>query len=481
MGRHFTAVVAGMGPAGMAAAVELSACGVQTAIIDEAALPGGQVYRQAPAEFSHADGHDHGPRQRIGRRLLAEFAGERPRLTGFERTAVWGAFQPFSLSLRRNGCLEEISFERLVICEGALERTVPFPGWSLPGVFSLGGLQRMLKNQGMLPGRRIMLAGSGPLLLAVAAEAVRAGGSLAAVCEALKGLRLGPLFPELLRQPGLLRESLFYLGGLLPQVAALRWGWAVISARGDGRVQEATIARLDQDWRPVPGTEKTLTVDALGVGFGFLPRNRLTRLCGCRIIYDPVARCFRPVIDDHQRTSRPEIYAAGDGAGISGADMSEIQGRLAGLHAARSLGRMGEDRFQELARPLLRKKKRLQRYAEILGRLFTPRDGIFQLMDADTVVCRCEGVTAGRLWEQIEAGCTSLIELKPDRLALGPCQGRVCESTVAEMLRLKGIPPEGIRPLGLRPPLSPLTLAELEDFSNSAAAKSYDSLLALDA
>lgn len=459
----FQAVVVGMGPAGMAAAIELAAQGVHTAIIDQANLPGGQIYRQPPASFQVAARGRQTLRKQIGAGLLADFNSLSGRITLFPSASVWGSFGPNQISLLQGDKLMELIFEVLIICEGASERVIPFPGWTLPGVMTAGGLQKMIKHQGLLPGKQILIAGSGPLLLAAGAAVLGAGGRVAGLCEASSAARMLPMLPELGRQPGLFGESWTYLSALMRGRTLLKTGWTVMAARGGQRVREVDICRVDSSWNPIPSSRCTLEVDAVALGFGFQAQTRLSRLMGCRTVYDMPTRAFRPETDLFQRTSRPEVYVAGDGAGIGGATMAEIQGHLAGLHASLSLKQIDNGKFAALSAPWLKKKRRTDPYVKRLDEIFTPRDGIYRLMDPDTVVCRCEGVTAGHIWRAIDEGCHSLTSLKPSRVAMGPCQGRGCESVAAEMLRLKGVDPANMEALGLRPPLSPIPASIFEN------------------
>ena len=465
MDSEYQAIVLGMGPAGMAAAMELVRNGIKTAIIDQAQSPGGQVYRQSPREFSGAFKTTSNPRKLVGKALIREFNRIEGGLGVIGDATVWGAFDPGRLSLLHKGELFDLGFQKLIVCEGARERAIPFPGWTLPGVFSVGGLQKMITNQGLVPGKRVLIAGSGPLLMAAGATLIKAGGKAAGIYEAASISDMMPLMPQLFRQKGLIKETLFYMSALLSGRTPVRSGWVVTRAHGDGRVREATVCRVDRDWRPVAGTERTIEVDAVAVGYGFQAMCRLVRLFGCGLEYDPVAHALKPVTDKFQLTSRPGVYAAGDGAGIGGASMAEIQGRIAGLHAAYALDGINRDGFEGSVRPWMERRQKLGAYARVLDRVFTPKDGIYAVMDRDTIVCRCEGVSAGKIWDRIDEGSRNLLKLKPSRLAMGPCQGRGCESIALEMLRLRGVDPEQTDSLGFRPPLNPLPISILEDYA----------------
>jgi len=458
MKQIFQAVVIGLGPAGMAAAIELARAGVKTAVIDEDPAPGGQVYRQPPSDFQPSDYAAPGPRKSAGSEMIQRFNQIKPQLTILDQAQVWGVSDPSGLSLIHRGRPLELGFEKLVICEGARERILPFPGWTLPGVMTAGGIQKMLSHQRLLPGRRVLLSGSGPLQISVAAALARAGAKIVGLCEAVTAKAGWWLIPALLGQGINIREALSYLAVLRRHSVPIRRPLAIISAGGGHRLETATIARLDREWRPIPGTEQTIEVDLVGLGYGFQPSARLTRLFGCRHVYDLQQCSLLPETDRMMRTSRRNIYAAGDCTGIGGADLSAIEGQLAGLDLAGSLGRLSPDDLAPRVNKARKARQKAQRYASSLNSIFYPRPGYFSVIDRQTVICRCEGVTAGRLWDEVAQGRQSLVELKPSRIAMGSCQGRICESIVTELLRLKGVDADQIGHLHLRPPISPIAI-----------------------
>ena len=458
----FEAVVVGAGPAGMAAALELSKHGVYTAVVDDADAPGGQVYRHIPAAFKAASAKRMTYRQRTGRRLTQAFLDPNEKLTFFAQSSVWGSFEPHSLHVLHNDRILELAYQKLIICEGANERVIPFPGWTLPGVMSIGGMQKLLRHQRLIPGKRILLAGSGQLLIAAAAELIQSGAQMAGILEAAKLMETTPLVSEMFRQKGMLGESIVHLIPLLKNPKLFQQRSCIVEAYGKDRVEAVTISKLDDDGRPVAATNKVVKTDAVGIGFGFKPGARLSRLCGCKHYFDSKKGGFVPLADAYQAADKANIYIAGDAAGIGGATMAEIQGRIAGLHAAYALGRIPKHRLGPLIQPLLKGKDSVARYSGKLEQIYTPRDALYQTITPDTIICRCEGVTAGEIWQQMENGRLDLTSLKPARLGMGPCQGRGCESIAAELLRLKGVDPHMIEPLELRPPLIPMPISVFE-------------------
>jgi Pyridine nucleotide-disulphide oxidoreductase len=458
MTRRFQAVVVGMGPAGLAAAIELGRAEVSTALIDQASSPGGQVYRQPPSEFHLPTGLAR-LRHQIGKSLVKEVEQSCPSLRRLQGSVVWGAFGPGALSVQHGGSNFEVGYERLIICEGAQERVIPCPGWTLPGVFSIGGLQKMISTQGIVPQGRVLLVGSGPLLVGTGALLARAGAHLAGWYEAVPFVKWASLCVGMLRWPRLISESFSYLQELLLRGVKLQFGWGLKSLSGDERVRQAILVRLDGMGAPIPGSEKSVTVDVVGIGFGLQPSVRLARLVGCRTEYDRKRRCFTPITDYWGQSSQSGIYLAGDGAGVGGADWSEIQGRLAGLHAAWSLNRTGCGQIDEFSHEWTHTKRKIEAYIVKYHKVFTPQDGHYRTTTPETVVCRCEGVSAGELVKRMRLGERDLTALKPTRLGMGPCQGRGCEGIAAELLRLNGVPCESLRPLNLRPPLVPMPLS----------------------
>jgi NADPH-dependent 2,4-dienoyl-CoA reductase/sulfur reductase-like enzyme len=458
MMHRYEAVIVGMGPAGLAAAAELVRAGVRTALIDQAPSPGGQVYRQPPAGFHLSPGLARSRHQR-GKALLRELGQSGSLLTLLQGSIAWGAFAHSRLSLHLNGRQLEIGYDRLLICEGAQERVVPCPGWTLPGVFTLGGLQKTIVSQGIAPRGRVLLAGSGPLMMGTGAALTDAGVRLVGWYEAVPMVNWLSLAMGMLRWPRLIPESLSYLRALLVGGVRPHFSWGLKALFGDARVWEATLVRLDGSGEPMPGSEKSLPVDVVGIGFGLQPSIRLSRLIGCQAEYDPVRRCFIPTTDYWGQSSLPGVYLAGDGAGVGGADWSEVQGRLAGLHAAWSLNHTDCKQLDEFCHGWARAKRKIEAYLVQFHKIFTPLDGHYRAITPETVICRCEGVTAGELSARMKLGERDLTALKPTRLGMGPCQGRGCEAIAAELLRLDGVAPETLKPLNLRPPLIPMPLS----------------------
>jgi NADPH-dependent 2,4-dienoyl-CoA reductase/sulfur reductase-like enzyme len=461
---HVELAVIGAGPAGLAAAIAAAEAGVAVALIDGRSRPGGQYFSQPPPEFSPP--LDDSRRQEAST-VLAQLAAS-PVRTIFD-TLVWGAFPEadggWLLTLYGPGAPRQLRAGMLVLATGAYDRPIPFPGWTLPGVMTAGAAQLLLKSQRVLPGRRFLLSGTGPLQLAVAAQLVQAGAEVAAVLEgAAVSVGRGLKYLGVMRyQSARLREGLGYGATLRLAGVPLHRGWAVTAVRGKRAVQAAVITRLDAQWRPIRGTEEILAVDTVLLGYGFTPNTQLSRLLGCEHQFRPEQGGYVPRRTAEFETSCPGVFAVGDGAGIGGAALARLEGRVAGLAVARRLGRWrGSAAVHEQA--ALAKE---QRFARMLGEMFTPGPGLYTLADDRTLICRCEEVPLAEIRTAVREGATTVTEVKGcTRAGMGNCQGRICGELVARAIasELGQTTPEQVEAAGMlsvRPPLVPLPLSVL--------------------
>ena len=468
MTEKFEVLVIGLGPAGMSAAIKLTEQGAQVAVVDENPEQGGQIYRQPPAEFVIEDDSFLGVRYQVGQEIIQQFNQLKNKMTIFNETVAWGFFDGTTIGVERKGEIKLIEFDKLILCEGAKERSMPFPGWTLPGIMTAGGLQRMVKTQRVLPAKRFLLSGASPLQISVAASLVKGGAEIVALCEAATIKDSLKMVPQLIRQKGMVKEAASYLVPVLKNRVPLMSPYSVISAAGDDRVREATVARLDKNWAPIAGTEKTFEVDMISLGYGFLPVNRLSRLCGCAHNYDPVRKSWNPTVDTYMQTSVENIYTAGDLSGVDGADLAEVEGGIAGTHAAAELGKMSLEERDHRLLPLFQLRDKKVSYSKVLNQTYSLRPGIFSILEGDTVICRCERVTAKEIFAAIDEGARNINDIKQrTRVCMGHCQGRTCESVVTELMLQKGIPIEEVGHMTIRPPITPLPISVFEKYARS--------------
>jgi thioredoxin reductase/bacterioferritin-associated ferredoxin len=463
-------VILGAGPGGLAAAIEASRAGASVTLLDENPKPGGQIFRQFHEGFLVTDpgtlGHDY----TRGLKLLKEFNSLRDRVALLDGALVWGIFNGNELAFCRGENSYSVRCKKLIIAAGAYDRPVPFPGWTLPGVFTAGGSQTIVKTQRVLPGEKFLLAGTGPLQLALANQIVDAGGRVEAIVEAGHVENWFKLAASALGQWQLLSDALRYLWGIHKTRIPLWRNHIIVEARGDGQVEEAVVAEVDGDWRPKGGTRKTLKVDTICVGYGCVPSVELTRLAGCEHRYEPLLGGWIPVRDHNMETSVPGIYAVGDCTGVAGSLVAIEEGRIAGISAVRSLGHLSAAEAKKTVEPSRRRLGGLRRLRGVLDKVSAPRPGLFELANDDTIVCRCEEITLGQIKEALAEGATGMREVKRmTRTGMGPCQGRMCGPAIQEMIaREKDLLPESVSHLNPRPPVKPIPLKALAEHQEMA-------------
>jgi len=454
--------IIGAGPAGICAAIEAAKANVPVTVIDENTRPGGQIYRRLADTFV-TDENRLGKDYIQGTKLIRELEYYSQKIELIEDVPVWGIFADREIAFIHQDKSEELRPQKLILAEGAYDRPMPFPGWTLPGVFTTGGAQRMVKTERVLPGKRILLAGTGPLQLVLANQLLQAGAEVVSVLEAASVMAVGKCLPGFWGQWELLGDGLHYLWQLWRGRIPYLMSHAIIQARGEEEVKEAVYARVDKDGKPIPGTEKTVEVDTICLGYGLIPSARLSRLCGCEHKYDSCLRAWVPSHDENMETTLPGVFVAGDGAGIGGALMAMEEGRLAAIQACQQLGHITQEEAQHRRTPIFKKLRGLRRFESALNEAFSIRRGLFTQITDDTVICRCEEVTAGEIRQIIANGATSINDIKRlTRAGMGDCQGRMCESTIAEMISMETKQPvEEMGWFSPRPPVKPIPLGIL--------------------
>jgi NADPH-dependent 2,4-dienoyl-CoA reductase/sulfur reductase-like enzyme len=509
--------VVGAGPAGMAAARAAADLGAQVVLIDAGRSMGGQIYRQ-PATAGAAAVTPVGPKMPQRLRQLEGQAGVR-HLPG---VVVWQAIRGAGGELQGSGAhggfggggadgrggaqgefqlwltpaggggaagsdgaagssvatgtgVDGVMVTAVVVATGANEVVVPFPGWELPGVSTVGAAQALLKGQGVTAGRRVLVAGSGPLLLPAAAGLAEAGVRVVGVLEAnpvtvgtLTAAARAALFTRKAR------EAAGYARIFGRHRVPVKAGYAVVAAHGEGRVTEATVSRVDRDWRPVPGTGRRLAVDAVHASFGFSPALELPRALGCADRPQPGRPVAAVWCDDDQATSVPGVFAAGEATGVAGADVAELEGYLAGWASARYVAKSRPATFHrgkglragggELDLSRLRAAlTRARRFARGLDGLYPWRSGWLDWPEADTIACRCEEVPWAAIGAAVAAGARDVRAVKGvTRCGMGYCQGRMCGPAVQQAVAAatgRGLAAVG--DLSSRPVLTPVPLGTI--------------------
>ncbi|OLB75894.1 MAG: hypothetical protein AUI14_20040 [Actinobacteria bacterium 13_2_20CM_2_71_6] len=463
--REWPLVVVGGGPAGIAAATEAARAGLRCLLIDEAPTLGGQIYRQPPREFTVPDRRRLGRDQRRGDRLRAEFAGVADRVEVRSGTCVLDIADGRQLVCTSpDSGTARFAADQLVLATGAYDRSVPFPGWTLPGVITAGGAQTLMKAMRVRPGDRALVTGTGPLLLVVAGQLHHAGVRVVAVLEAGGSAFTAGTLARAWRQWGLLGDGARYRLDLARARIPVRYHHSVFAAHGDGELDSVTYGPVAAtDWRPIRERQRRVDVDLLVVGYGFVPGTELCELAGCRTEYRHRLGGWVPVRDPLMRTTARGVFAAGDGAGVAGALVAVEEGRIAGITAAEQAGAISPAEAARRRGPSVRRLQALTGVREALDTISYPRPGLSDLSTDPTILCRCEEVTRAEVGAAIAEGARNLPAVKLfTRLGMGPCQGRTCGPSTAELLcAATGCTPPDAGRINPRPPVKPVTLGTL--------------------
>lgn len=409
MKSHYDILIVGAGPAGMAAALAAAPSGASVAILDDNPVPGGQIWRDGPQAQLPA-------MARQQRQALADAANI--ELCNGVRVIAAPGDKRLLLEDAQQGHL--VSYDKLILCTGARELLLPFPGWTLPGVTGAGGLQALIKGGMPVTTQRLVIAGSGPLLLASAATAKRAGAHLLRIAEQAPLTALAGFVARLPRWPGKALQAITLSD------AHYRSSTQVLAALGTERLE---AVRLSQN-----GKVSEIACDRLACGFGLIPNTELGQVLGCAL----AERSLR--VDSYQATSLADHFAAGECTGFGGSELALVEGSIAGYTAIGDLGR-AKARFAE--------RQRWQAFAELLGQTFRLNERLKTLAAPDTLVCRCEDVPYSAM-----ASHGSWVEAKLEsRCGMGACQGRICGAASDFLF--------GWQPPKPRQPISPARIGTL--------------------
>jgi len=453
---HYDVAIVGAGPAGLAAARVCADAGLSTVLFDEQPAPGGQIYRSitaTPFKRGTILGDDYWR----GAALVAAMQASGARYVA--NASVWSLTREREIGIATGGGVQLLRANRVILCTGAIERPFPIPGWTLPGVMTAGAAQILLKTSALVPQGRIVLAGCGPLLWLLAWQYLNAGRRIDALLDTTPIENRKAVLPHL---AAFLFSPYFFKG--LDLLRAVRSQVNVVSgvtelhATGRGKVEEVV-------YRCGARAEHRSQVDTLLLHQGVVPNVNLALSASIEHRWDDAQLCFLPTLSSDGETSVEGIAIAGDGAGIAGAQSAEQRGVLAGIAAVRSLKSAAAVAGELRARAQV---ARYQRGRKFLDVLYRPAKQ-FRIPRGDTVVCRCEEVSAQQIAETIALGCPGPNQMKAFlRCGMGPCQGRFCGLTVTEMMaEERGLTPQEIGYYRVRPPVKPISVAEMASLPKS--------------
>ncbi len=405
--------IVGAGAAGLAAALEATRYGAEVLVIDENARAGGQLFKQIHKFFGS---QLHRAKERgmdIGRRLLeeAQEAGAEILLN----TSVLGFYEPNSLALLRNDRVEELHAKRIILATGANEKAIAFPGWTLPGVMGAGAAQTMMNLYGVLPGRNILMIGSGNIGLIVSYQLLQAGAEVKAIVEAKPQIGGYGVHASKVRRAGV----------------PIYVSHTIKEAKGGDEVEGAIIIALDDKGNHIPTSERELEIDTICLAVGLSPQVDLARMAGCEFIYIPELGGHIPIHDRNMETTSSGVYVAGDVAGIEEASTAMEEGRLAGISAATSLGYISSEESERLKGDILNRLEDLRAgpFGEVRRRVKRRISGIDEEIDIEgdlksSSTLRTTGVLSPQDLSQAE-GVPSIARLKRTAVAVLECIERI--------------------------------------------------------
>lgn len=456
MKNTYDLIVIGAGPAGLAAALEAVQYDLSVVVLDDQAGPGGQIFRaieRIPA---------------VDRRLMekaylrGKVLAERFRDSTAEYlpgASVWQLEPDRIVSCSVNGSSRQIKGKTILIATGAMERPVPIPGWTLPGVMGAAAADVILKSSNMVPAGRIVLAGSGPFLYLVAGRLAAAGSNIEAILDTMPRANYLDAIPYLPR-------ALFAWESLLKGLVMFWKVWRFkipvyrnakeIQARGRDHVESVLVES--------GGRLREIQIDGLLLHEGVIPNTQLTRQIECEHEWDPIQYYWKPVTDAWGFCRVEGVAVAGDTAGIGGAEAAEMAGSLVALEAARRAGAISKTARDLAAKPFQKSRARVLSVRPFLDHLYRPVSYVRVPRD-DTIVCRCEEITAGQIRDAVTRGGVGPNQIKSQtRCGMGPCQGRMCGTVLSEIIAdsLKIRMPE-VGYYTVRAPIKPVPLGEVAE------------------
>lgn len=458
-------VIIGAGPAGMSAAITAMEAGLRTVVLDEQPRAGGQIYRNvsvAPPTVAALLGPDYRQGGELVRRFVASGAEVH------HDTLAWDIGRDLTVTAQKAGRSFALRAPQLLVANGAIERPSPIPGWTLPGVMNAGAAQIALKSAGQVPSGAVVLVGNGPLLLLVACQLLKAGARVAGIVDtspASNRARAMAHAVSALRAPGMLAKGLRMLWQLRRAgVPQFNHAESVRFEASPDQQRVETVSFTSQ------GKNHRLQADVVLLHHGVVPNTQISRLFRVDHVWSDAQLTWQPVVDAWGQTSLAGLRLAGDGTSIGGAHAAEARGAIAALGAALAMGKLDGAQVDRRALAWRRQLAAQTAIRPFLDALYRPPEWLVDCPD-ETLVCRCEEVTAGRIREMAKLGCEGPNQTKFfSRCGMGPCQGRMCGITVTQVLaKALDRAPGDIGAYRVRAPLKPVRLGSLAALAEPAA------------
>jgi NADPH-dependent 2,4-dienoyl-CoA reductase/sulfur reductase-like enzyme/bacterioferritin-associated ferredoxin len=450
-------VVVGSGIGGLSAANTLSGHGLDILLIDENAHPGGQLLRKSETSSKKFFNFKPDKVKIQGFSLIQktrDACSKIDRIHLIQQAQVLGIFKDRRLLIHiernkktndarakkeKSGQIIEVQADHLILATGSRERYLPFKGWTLPGVMSLGAAQILMKSYGVLPAFHTVIAGSSPLMMVLASEILSNKGKVTAVLDENPFRKKLDFLPLIQHHWPKLLEGAFYTAQMMCNRVPMVNQTRVIEAKGKENLESVIVAKTTLDGHVITGTETEYPAQALTIGYGFIPNIELAVQAGCDIEYQPTGGGWIVTVDENLESSVNSIYAVGEITGIAGGKKSYIQGKLAAISVLKKLDKLN---FKKKGSFLLTQVKQLHSlnhkqtaYAAFLNHLCRIPPVAYSQIPDDTLICRCENITMGAIKKAIDQDfITSGGIKKATRCGMGRCQGRICGTILSDII-----------------------------------------------
>ncbi len=458
----YNVIIIGSGFAGIVAADILAEHDLSILLIDENIHIGGQLLRKIPEELGEYSKYKPEKIKKIGFRFVDKVKNNKIEI--LNKTALIGVYENNEILIEsaRKKTLS-LKYDILLFATGARERFLPFKGWTLPGVYSTGMLQVLMKSSGVLPAKKMLIAGSGLFLFAAGYEFLKNGGKLQGIMEQSGFLNKVKFLPQLSHQFAKFAEGGKFLARIYLSGVPVKYRRKVIEARGDKYLEEVVVGKVDNKGGLISGTEKTYKTNALAVGYGFVPNIEAPQLAGCKLEYAQEKGGWTVKVNDSLETSVENILAAGEITGVGGAFKSINEGKIAAYSILNKLEIESEKTTAPLLKKLTKERKHHLSFVKCFNSLYDiKKQSILEIPD-ETIICRCENITMKSIKETINMGCNDPNSLKMSvRCSMGQCQGRTCAPVIYDILHsLCDKSHEEIGLYSVRPPFKPVSIAAL--------------------
>ena len=460
--QRFDVIIVGSGFSGIVAANILADRGLRILLVDENIHIGGQLLRKIPERLGLHSKYNPEPVKKIGFALVENIKNKKVKI--MNRARVVGIYPNREVLLEvEETRVMSLEYDVILFSTGARERFLPFKGWTLPGVFSTGMVQVLMKSHGILCDERLLIGGTGLFLLAVAYEFLKNGGQVISICDQSTFFDKAKFLPLVFSQYPKFMEGGKFISRIIFSGVPLKYKTRIVEARGKDSLEAVVVAKVDGDGKIIQGTERIHKTTALAVGYGFVPNVELAQLAGCKLEYSDTKGGWVVEVRNNLETSVENIFAAGEITGIGGAYKSIHEGEMAANSILYRFEKIGENDFNKKQKKMYRKRKQDLKFGALFNLLFkVPVGAILDIPD-ETIICRCEDVTMAELKKAVAMDFKEPGALKiAVRTGMGNCQGRTCGPLLYDILTaLTGQSQTHLGPFSARPPVKPVSIESL--------------------